>query len=65
MGNTATISALSQIMDTPVNKNVSVVNLSVTFLPGAILNKTASLLYDQYYVFKTKINLVSLIKKPI
>lgn len=59
LGKTVTISVLFQVMDTLVSKDVSVVNPSVTFLPGAILNKKASLLCDRYYVYKTKHILVS------
>lgn len=40
--NTVTKSALFQRLDTAANKHVSVVNLGVTFLLDAILNKTAS-----------------------
>ena len=45
---TVSNSALFQVLDSPVNKDVSVVNPGVTFLPDAIMNKTAS------YSLKTK-----------
>ena len=39
---TVSNSVLFQVLDTPVSKDVSVVNPGVTFLLDAIMNKTAS-----------------------
>ena len=39
---TVSKSVLFQVLDTPVSKDVSVVNPGVTFLLDAIMNKTAS-----------------------
>ena len=42
LASTVSNSALFQVLVSPVNKDVSVVNPGVTFLLDAIMNKTAS-----------------------